>query len=300
VFDLAVFTNFGRDRLDFHRDLDDYFAAKAGLFTPQRARRALLNVDDPAQRSLVERPRIPTRTFSPSGAEADWRCEDVTMAAEGARFTLAGPGLRAPVTIALPGEFNVANALCALAIVGEAGYDVKAASDGLAAVGSVPGRMETIDNDLGITVVVDYAHKPDAIKAVLATLRPVTPGRLIVVLGAGGDRDAGKRPIMGEYAAAMADIVVVTDDNPRSEDPARIRAEILAGVKGPGEARDLGDRRRAIHEAVAMAAPGDTVLIAGKGHETGQEVAGEVFAFDDREVARDALTACTAALGGQP
>ena len=189
----------------------------------------------------------------------------------------------------LTGDFNVANALTAIAGLAEAGLDPREVARGLALSGGVPGRLERVDEGQGFLAVVDYAHKPDAVTAALAALRPQTAGRLIVVLGAGGDRDTGKRPIMGEIAARLADVLVVTDDNPRSEDPAAIRAAVLAGAADVPEGdradvREEGDRRAAIRLAVSLAGPGDTLVVAGKGHETGQEVHGTVHPFDDREV----------------
>ncbi len=292
VFDVAVFTNLGRDHLDFHSDMDDYFAAKASLFTPERARLGLVNVDDAYGRRLRDEALIETRTYAVSdGAEADWRAVDVELGPEGSRFTVLGPdGLRVPASVPIAGDFNVSNALAAIASAAEAGLDPGAVAAGLATATGVPGRLERVPSDRDFHVIVDYAHKPDAVEAALATLRPLTDGRLIVVIGAGGDRDTGKRPVMGEIAARLADVLVVTDDNPRSEDPAAIRAAVLAGTtRGSAEVLEIGDRRAAIREALHRAGPGDIVLIAGKGHETGQEVAGVVHPFDDREVAREEL-----------
>jgi UDP-N-acetylmuramoyl-L-alanyl-D-glutamate--2,6-diaminopimelate ligase len=294
VFDLTVFTNFGRDHLDFHPTVEDYFAAKAQLFTPTRSRRALLNADDAEVARLAEEPQLPTHTFAVNAA-ADWRAHDVTATATGSAFVLDGPdGLRVDGSIGLAGAFNVVNAVTAIAALGEAGLDASAAADGIAAVGSVPGRMEPVDAGQDFTVIVDYAHKPDAVTATLEALRPVTPGRLTIVVGAGGDRDQGKRPLMGEIAARLADMLVVTDDNPRSEDPATIRSEIVAGATaGPAKVVEIGDRRTAIEHALREAEAGDTVLIAGKGHETGQEVGDAVLPFDDRAVAREILAELT-------
>jgi UDP-N-acetylmuramoyl-L-alanyl-D-glutamate--2,6-diaminopimelate ligase len=290
VFDVAVFTNLGRDHLDFHTDVEDYFGAKAALFTPERSRRALVNVDDEYGGRLVAEQRVPTRTFG-LDAPADWSVEDIEAGEDGSRFLVTGPdGGKVQASVPMAGRFNVANTLAALAVVGELGLDLDAAAAGIGDITAVPGRMERIPNDHGISVVVDYAHKPDAVQATLAALRPVTPGKLVIVMGAGGDRDQGKRRLMGEIAGRLADVLVVTDDNPRSEDPAAIRAEILAGAaSGPATVHELGDRRSAITHALTTAGPGDTVLIAGKGHETGQEVHDTVLHFDDREVARDVL-----------
>lgn len=291
VFDVATFLNLGRDHLDFHPDVDDYFAAKASLFTPERARRGLSNVDDEHGRLLLERAGIPMQTFSSEGRDADWRAVDVELAGDGARFTVTGPGgLRVDAGVPVPGAFNVSNALAAIASAALAGLDPHQVARGIAAGGGVPGRLERVDADQDFTVVVDYAHKPDAVEAVLATLRPLTEGQVIVVLGAGGDRDPGKRPIMGEIAARLADVVIVTDDNPRTEDPTAIRAAVVAGTRGgAAEVVEIGDRRAAIRDAVRRARREDVVLIAGKGHETGQEVHGEVHPFDDRVVAAEEI-----------
>jgi UDP-N-acetylmuramoyl-L-alanyl-D-glutamate--2,6-diaminopimelate ligase len=290
VFDVAAFTNLGRDHLDFHQDLEDYFLAKASLFTPERARRGLVNVDDAHGRRLLDSPQIPLRSFSALGNDADWRAIDVALAPEGATFTVVGPdGVAFPAGVPLAGDFNVANALCAIAAAGEAGLDAAAVASGIAVGAGVPGRLERVDAGQDWLAIVDYAHKPDAVSAALDALRAITDGRLVVVLGAGGDRDHGKRPIMGEIAARLADVLVVTDDNPRTEDPAAIRAEVLAGIPAdaPAEVVEVGDRRAAIAYAVGLARTGDTVLVAGKGHETGQEIDGVVHPFDDREVVRE-------------
>ncbi|HWM73814.1 MAG TPA: UDP-N-acetylmuramoyl-L-alanyl-D-glutamate--2,6-diaminopimelate ligase [Nocardioides sp.] len=291
VFDVAVFLNLGRDHLDFHSDEEDYYLAKAALFTPERARLALVDVDDEHGRRLAGETRLPVRTLSLRDPAADWRAEDVVAEATGSRFTIVGPGgVAVPSAVHLPGDFNVANALAAVAACVEAGFDAEAVAAGLARTEGVPGRLERVDEGQDFQVLVDYAHKPDAVAAALRTLRPLTDGRLIVVLGAGGDRDHGKRPIMAGIAADLADLLIVTDDNPRTEDPAAIRAELLAGTRAAaGEVLEIGDRRAAIAEAVLRATAGDIVLVAGKGHETGQEIAGTVHPFDDREVAREAL-----------
>ena len=303
VFDVACFTNLGRDHLDFHADVEDYFAAKAALFTPERARLGLVNVDDEFGRRLVADATVPVRTFSATGGDADWRATDVVTSPEGSTFTVHPPrGEPFPASVPLTGDFNVANALTAIAGLAEAGLDPREVVRGLALSGGVPGRLERVDEGQGFLAVVDYAHKPDAVTAALAALRPQTAGRLIVVLGAGGDRDTGKRPIMGEIAARLADVLVVTDDNPRSEDPAAIRAAVLAGAADVPEGdradvREEGDRRAAIRLAVSLAGPGDTLVVAGKGHEQGQEVAGQVHPFDDRDQLRSALAAHRSAVG---
>ncbi len=292
VFDVAAFTNLGRDHLDFHADLEDYFRAKASLFTPERSRLGLVNIDDEHGRRLVREAPVPMRTFSPSGADADWRATDVAATPAGSVFTVRGPSVEQRVEVPVPGDFNVANALCAVAGLAELGYDVATVAAGMARVAGVPGRLEPVDVGQGFLAVVDYAHKPDAVAAMLASLRSRTDGRIVVVLGAGGDRDRGKRPLMGEVAARLADVVVVTDDNPRTEEPAAIRAELLGGARGgSAELHEVGGRREAIRFAVALARRGDCVVVAGKGHETGQEVAGTVHPFDDRLELADALRA---------
>ncbi|HEU4514516.1 MAG TPA: UDP-N-acetylmuramoyl-L-alanyl-D-glutamate--2,6-diaminopimelate ligase [Nocardioidaceae bacterium] len=296
VFDVAVFTNLGRDHLDFHADVEEYFDAKASLFTPERARLGLVNVDDEHGRRLLDRAKIPMRTFSSAGADADWTARDIEMTPGGSSFTIRTPsGETFEAEVPLAGDFNVSNALAAIASLGEAGFDARAVADGIAASAGVPGRLERVDAGQGFLAVVDYAHKPDAVTAALGTLRPLTSGRLVVVIGAGGDRDQGKRPVMGEIAARLADVVVVTDDNPRTEDPATIREAIMAGatsVPEPdrAEIHEVGDRREAIRLAVSLAGAGDTVVVAGKGHETGQEVHGTVHPFDDRVVLLEELS----------
>ena len=309
VVDVAVFTNLSQDHLDFHGSLEAYFLAKASLFTPRHSRAGVVAVDGAWGRRLAAQAEVPVTTVrtedGPQDAlDADVAVTDVRPTRSGSRFRLVPrPGsaladrLGGPLelTAALPGAFNVANAALAAVAALVAGLTPQAVREGLAGAGGVPGRMERVasapDGDEPL-VVVDYAHTPDAVERVLQTLRPGTTGRLVVVLGAGGDRDRAKRPVMGEVAARLADLVVVTDDNPRSEDPAAVRAAVLAGARGPAEVREVGDRRSAI--AVALAActgAGDTVLLAGKGHESGQEVAGVTTPFDDREVAAAALAA---------
>ncbi len=297
VFDVAGFTNLTQDHLDFHGDLEGYFAAKAALFTPGRSRRAVVCVDGDHGRRLAAEPRIPTTTLATTLAtddrfrgRADWRVTG------GAAMTLErSDGTRTAFRTALPGAFNVANAALAVAMLAEAGVDLETAVAGVGGCRSVPGRMQTVTSDdpRQPLAVVDYAHTPDAIENVLAALG--TSGRLIAVVGAGGDRDRDKRPLMGAAAASCADVVVVTDDNPRSEDPAAIRAAVISGAEAatgtrPVEIVDVGDRREAIRSALAAAAgPDDVVVVLGKGHEQGQEIAGVVHPFDDRQVLLEEL-----------
>ncbi|MGY1827802.1 UDP-N-acetylmuramoyl-L-alanyl-D-glutamate--2,6-diaminopimelate ligase [Blastococcus sp. SYSU DS0541] len=297
-FAAAGFTNLGRDHLDFHRDMEDYFQAKALLFDG-RAAVEVVDVDDAHGRRLAGRPGRPrpVTVAGSEGAAADWTVSDVATApGGGSTFTLHGPGGRTwPARVRLPGRFNVANAVLAVALLDAVGVAVEDAVAGLAET-VVPGRMEPVDTGQPFVAVVDYAHTPDAVRTALAALREATPGRLITVLGCGGDRDPGKRPEMGRVAAEGSDVLVVTDDNPRSEDPAAIRAAVLAGARDvPGDRRaevlEVGDRRAALTAAVELARAGDTLLVAGKGHETGQEVAGTVHPFDDRAQLREVLAA---------
>ncbi|HSK55429.1 MAG TPA: UDP-N-acetylmuramoyl-L-alanyl-D-glutamate--2,6-diaminopimelate ligase [Jiangellales bacterium] len=301
VFDVAVFTNLSQDHLDFHGSMQDYYATKAELLTGRRSRRGVVCVDDPYGMRAATEASVPVVTVStgPTG-DADWRVLDREPVGPGAttRFVLAHrDGRRLPAVSPLPGDFNVANAALAVVTAMEAGVDPEVAAAALATSPGVPGRMERVhgagaDEPLA---VVDYAHTPDAVAGALRALRPATTGRLVVVLGAGGDRDAGKRPLMGEAAARWADVVVVTDDNPRSEPPGAIRAAVLDGTTrvAPADRADVievAGRADAVQVAVGMVAGGqDTVLVAGKGHEQGQEVAGVVHPFDDRVVLRAAL-----------
>ena len=257
----------------------------------------MVNIDDKYGRKLVSSALVPVTTFSASGAdEADWRAADVRSGADGSTFRLIGPGgVEADVSVGLAGAFNVANAVGALVALVEAGVRLEDAVAGVAACPGVPGRLERVPAPgLGVTAFVDYSHKPGAVEAVLRSLRPVTQGNLIIVLGCGGDRDRAKRPMMGAAAASLADVAILTSDNPRSEDPLAILAAMLDGVLSvPQEERARviiePDRAAAIAQAVALASPGDVVVVAGKGHETGQYVAGSVLPFDDRQVTADVL-----------
>ena len=301
-FAVGAFLNLSQDHLDFHPSMDDYFRAKARLFDVEAdpgsavwpAERAVVVIDDEWGRRLVGmRPDAVTVSADP-GADADWTAGESTPTDRDTQeFTVHGPrGVAIDVELPLMGRFNVANALVALAIVDALGGDVAAAAAGLMRV-RVPGRLEPVVRGQDFRVLVDYAHKPGAVAAVLRSVRAQTEGRVAVVLGAGGDRDPGKRPKMGAAAAEIADLVVVTDDNPRSEDPAAIRAAVRAGAEqaaGPDtRVEEVGDRGAAIATAIDWARAGDVVVIAGKGHETGQEVAGVVHPFDDRARAAEEL-----------
>ncbi|MEI4271001.1 UDP-N-acetylmuramoyl-L-alanyl-D-glutamate--2,6-diaminopimelate ligase [Klenkia sp. LSe6-5] len=289
-FAAAGFTNFSRDHLDFHGDEETYFAAKAQLFDG-RAAVEVVDVDDAHARRLLHEGTV---TVSGRGSEAQWRATGTsTSPGGGSAFTLHTPGgTQHPAALRLPGAFNVANAVMAVALLDAVGVPVEAALAGIAQT-VVPGRMEPVEAGQPFVAVVDYAHTPDAVATALTALRATTENRVITVLGCGGDRDPGKRAAMGAAAAAGSDLLVVTDDNPRSEDPAAIRAAVLAGVPADTgcEVREIGDRRAAVEAAVAAAQLGDTLLVAGKGHESGQEIAGVVTPFDDRTELRRALEA---------
>ncbi len=293
-FAVGAFTNLSQDHLDFHRDMPDYFAAKARLFDG-RARTPVIVVDDEWGRRLAALVGPSAITVATTGdVEASWQASEIQVTADGSTvFIVTGPDVETMAGCRVPGRYNVANAVLALAILDAVGVPAELAAPAVAAA-SVPGRMERVDAGQPFLAVVDYSHKPAAVDGALQALRPLTVGRLIVVLGCGGDRDRAKRPVMGEVAARGADLLIVTDDNPRSEDATAIRRSMMAGALAVaagerGEVREVGDRRAAIEAAIAAAEAHDTVLIAGKGHETGQEVAGVVHPFDDREVLRRAI-----------
>jgi UDP-N-acetylmuramoyl-L-alanyl-D-glutamate--2,6-diaminopimelate ligase len=294
-FSAAVFTNLTQDHLDFHPTMEDYFQAKRLLFSTGEggvageATACIVNIDDPYGARLARELGDRVTTFA-LRADADYRAERVRTGLEGSSFIVATPDgplrLRSP----LRGEFNVYNVLGALASARTLGVDAAACATAIATAGQVPGRFETVEEGQPFAVVVDYAHTPDSLENVLSAARPLTTARLRVVFGCGGDRDRGKRPQMGEIARRLADEVIVTSDNPRSEDPEAIIAEILEGT-GPGVVSEA-DRERAIGRVIADAGPGDVVVIAGKGHEQGQEFAGgHKIPFDDVSVARKFLRA---------
>ncbi|MBM7089739.1 UDP-N-acetylmuramoyl-L-alanyl-D-glutamate--2,6-diaminopimelate ligase [Streptomyces sp. NPDC012461] len=296
VFDIAVFTNLSPEHMEFHSGMEDYFQAKAQLFTPARSRFGVVNVDDEYGRRLAKESGVPVVTYSAEGhPDADWRAEDVKVGPLDSTFTVVGPkDERISATSPLPGPFNVANTLAAIVALAAAGLDPQSAADGIAAVPGVPGRLERVDEGQPYLAVVDYAHKTDAVESVLRALRRITEGKVHVVLGCGGDRDRSKREPMGAAAARLADTAVLTSDNPRSEDPLAILAAMLQGAASVpaherGEVQVFEDRAAAVAAAVARAEPGDTVLVAGKGHEQGQDIAGVVRPFDDRQVLREAI-----------
>jgi UDP-N-acetylmuramoyl-L-alanyl-D-glutamate--2,6-diaminopimelate ligase len=285
-FAAAVFTNLTQDHLDFHPTMEDYFAAKRMLFVDAGPAACIVNVDDSyGARLAAELPGAITFSLR---ADADYRAGDVQTDLSGSRFTVLAPDGELALRSPLRGEFNVYNVLGALAAARALGVPSQTCADAIATAGQVPGRFETVDEGQPFAVLVDYAHTPDSLENVLRAARPLTEGRLHVVFGCGGDRDRGKRPQMGEIARRLADRVIVTSDNPRSEDPEAIIAEILDG--SGGDVIHDADRRAAIQRAIADAAAGDVVVIAGKGHEQGQEFEnGRKIQFDDVTVAREIL-----------
>jgi UDP-N-acetylmuramoyl-L-alanyl-D-glutamate--2,6-diaminopimelate ligase len=288
-YDVAAFTNLTQDHLDYHHTMEEYFASKARLFTPEHADVAIIGIDDAWGRQLAGMVEIPMQTWSLLGSQADWH----VVRDAGEIRVVAPDGARQPIVVPMAGSFNVANALCAYAVLRTAGVSDEDAAAGIAASG-VPGRMQIVGDIAGVRGIVDYAHSPDAIERVLRTARDEGAGRIIVVLGAGGDRDRVKRPLMGSLAARLSDVLVITDDNPRSEEPADIRRAVAEGVllvapADRAEVHEVGDRGAAITVAVGLAEAGDIVLVLGKGHEQGQEAGGVVTPFDDASTLRVAL-----------
>ena len=287
-FDALVFTNLSQDHLDLHGTMEDYFAAKRRLFAGAQPPPAAVSIDDEWGRrlalELADVHRAPLVTFG-LAEDAEIRPEALELTAHGSCFQAAGIGIET----ALRGGFNVANVLGAVAAGLLLDLDEQAIAAGVAAVQDVPGRLEAIDEGQPFAVLVDYAHTPDSLETVLRAARELGEGRVIVVFGAGGDRDRGKRPLMGKVAAELADVAIVTSDNPRSENSVAIIEDVLQGAGVDVEIDP--DRRSAIGRAIALAEAGDVVVIAGKGHELGQEIDGVVHPFDDREVAREALAA---------
>jgi UDP-N-acetylmuramoyl-L-alanyl-D-glutamate--2,6-diaminopimelate ligase len=279
-FALAVFTNLGQDHLDFHHTVDEYFDAKAALFTPTTAAAALVNRDDPWGRRLLDRIEIPSITYGlddVGGIRSD---------ASGTRFRWRGHD----VVTGLVGGFNLSNTVAVAEAAVQLGHAPDAVAGALGRMRPVPGRFEPVATDLGVAVVVDYAHTPEGLEAALVAAREVTAGSVTVVFGCGGDRDRDKRGPMGAVASTAADRVVVTSDNPRSEDPGAIVAAIVEGATGPAELVVEPDRRRAIRLALEGSGPGDTVVVAGKGHESTQTIGDQVRPFDDRVVSVELAT----------
>ncbi len=290
-FRVAAFTNLSQDHLDFHPDMESYFRAKLRLFEEFDVGTAIVVVDDEWGRRLAE--RLPDAVTVSLEGEADWTVWNHCSGLGGNAFTVRSPAGEAAVELPLRGRFNAANALVAMAAGHVLGLQPEDMAESLRGVVPVPGRVQAVEAGQGFAVLVDYSHKPGALEKVLQSARELASGRVLVVVGAGGDRDPAKRPLMGEIAARLADVAVITSDNPRSEPPEAIIDEVMAGVPaGAFHVERQVDRRRAIRRAVQQAEPGDVVVIAGKGHEQGQEFErGRKEPFDDVEVAREELLA---------
>jgi UDP-N-acetylmuramoyl-L-alanyl-D-glutamate--2,6-diaminopimelate ligase len=290
-FDAAIFTNLTQDHLDYHKTMEEYLRAKTRLFREleggKQPKIAVLNRDDPAFPALRTASAAPVITYGIKD-KADYQAKEVEISSNGVRYDVCFRGRRQEIYSQTPGVFNVYNTLAAFAWAVERGYDPRQIAQVLAEIRGVPGRFESIKLGQPFNVIVDYAHTPDGLENVLRTAKDFTTGRLLTVFGCGGDRDKSKRPLMGKVAAQWSDFLAVTSDNPRSEDPEQIIRDILAGVKGIKH-QALSDRQEAINYVCRLAKPGDTVLIAGKGHETEQIVGDTLIPFDDREVARQAL-----------
>jgi UDP-N-acetylmuramoyl-L-alanyl-D-glutamate--2,6-diaminopimelate ligase len=285
-FDVACFTNLSHDHLDYHATVDEYFEAKARLFTPAFTSRAAIGVDGPRGTTLADRARADGLEVLTFGSTGEVRARNVELTPDHSTFVIEHGRDSRPVRTSLVGAFNVANVLAAFATARLAGFTMPETIDV-----RVPGRMERVDAGQPFTVIVDYAHTPDALRAVLDVVRPLGE-RVLLVFGCGGDRDRAKRPVMGALAATRADVAYLTNDNPRSEDPHAIADDVLAGVPSDCEPPIVElDRRLAIRAALRAARTGDVVVIAGKGHESGQTTDGMTVAFDDRVVAREELEA---------
>lgn len=285
-FEVGVFTNLSRDHLDFHKNFEDYFDSKKKLF--DNSKQAVINIDDENGRKLLNMLNIPVLTYG-SDKLADLRAENIKISAAGVLYDLVFKGKIYPVFYSTPGMFSVYNSLAAIGACIVLGFPAEQLISALKDTGGVRGRFELVENPQGINVIIDYAHKPDGLKNVLETIRGFCSGRIITVFGCGGDRDRGKRPQMGKIASELSDYVIITSDNPRSEDPESIICEIEVGISKDNYEK-ITDRREAIKRAISLAKKGDIVLIAGKGHETYQIFKDKTIHFDDREVAREFLT----------
>lgn len=289
-FAVAGFTNLSQDHLDFHADMEDYFRAKASLFDSRYTENAVINIDDEYGRRLIEEVSVPSLALSTRG-EADWSASDIRCTSTSSTARVVDPyGRSYELSLHIPGRYNVDNALMALAVASSTGLDTAQLVSGLNTLVGVPGRMEYINEGQDFSVIVDYAHTPEAVTRLFEEVRAITQGRVIGVLGCGGDRDVAKRPLMGRAVANGCDVAILTSDNPRSEDPLVILTAMEAGAReGNHQLMVEADRRTAIEQAIALAKPGDAVVIAGKGHEQGQEINGLITPFDDRKIARDVL-----------
>jgi UDP-N-acetylmuramoyl-L-alanyl-D-glutamate--2,6-diaminopimelate ligase len=285
-FDVAIFTNLTQDHLDFHGSMDNYFAAKALLFSPDYSKQAVICIDDDWGIKLAFESRIPVITI---GKDGNWKTSQAISDSNGLttqKIDIEGSD-SISLSVNMLGSFNATNAACALAASQLLGLSISECLESLQAIRPIPGRLEKVSIASAGTAIVDYAHTPDAVATVLTVIKDANPENIITVIGCGGDRDALKRPLMGKVAAQLSDIVIITDDNPRSEAPELIRSAMIAGTKGcPAQVIEVADRRAAIAKALSMSRSGDVIAVLGKGHETGQEISGEVFPFDDRVVVK--------------
>ena len=287
-FDVAVFTNLSQDHLDLHGTMEEYAAAKKKLFSQCRA--ACINMDDERGAYMAEGLSCPVLRYSAKDNGADLVAKDVRLSASGVRFAAVSGGELALTRLAIPGMFSVYNALSVMSACLALGMDLSDAAAGVSSAHGVKGRMESVPTDGDYSIIIDYSHKPDALEKALKTLRPVTKGRLTVLFGCGGDRDRGKRPIMASIAAQNADLVIVTSDNPRTEEPMAIIDEIVPGLKnGNARSKVICDRPEAIRWAIDNAGPGDVILLAGKGHEDYQIIGHEQHHMDEREIVAEWL-----------
>ena len=286
-FAVGIFTNLTRDHLDFHETMENYAAAKKKLFAVSEA--GAVNLDDPWAGFMAEDAACPVMGYSAGMADAWLRAEDIVLSASGVTFTACCGGERAAVSLKIPGKFSVSNALTTLSAAVLAGIPLERAAAALGNVSGVKGRVEVVPTPEDFTIVIDYAHTPDALEKVLQTMRGVSKGRLVALFGCGGDRDGTKRPIMGRIAAENADLTIVTDDNPRTEDPMKILQEIAAGIPAGAVVEIIPDRRKAIAWAIDHHLPGDVIVLAGKGHETYQEIHGVKHPMDERDIVAEHL-----------
>ena len=290
AYDVGLYTNLSQDHLDFHGTMEEYAAAKKKLFSQCRV--GCVNLDDKWAAFMMEGAKCPIHTFSIDRNDADLTAKDVRLSASGVRFAAVNDSCLALTRLSIPGRFSVHNALGVMSVGLALGISLSDCADAMSTAKGVKGRLEIVPTDRDFSVIIDYSHKPDALENVLKTLRPVTKGRLMALFGCGGDRDKAKRPIMGAIAADNADLVIVTSDNPRTEDPEEIIREILEGMKGKRtQTKVICDRVGAIHWAIDNAGPGDVILLAGKGHEDYQVVGHEKRHMDEREIVAEYLAA---------
>ena len=286
-FDVALYTNLSQDHLDFHKDMEDYAAAKQKLFS--MCKKACVNADDKWAKFMVEKAACPVLSFSAESNDAELTANDIRLSAEGVRFAAVYDNAISMTRLKIPGHFSVLNALGVMAVGLSLGLSLEECSDAMADAEGVKGRLEVVPTDGDYSIIIDYSHKPDALEKVLKILRPITKGRLMCLFGCGGDRDKLKRPIMGRISEELADLSIVTSDNPRTEEPMAIIEEIVSGMSKKNSYKIICDREEAIRWAIDNAMPGDVILLAGKGHEDYQVVGHEKRHMDEREIVAEHL-----------